>query len=178
MPRQPRLDPSIELSVQLPETLVCELDFATWDWTRGKPKYGQRGQVIEALLRDFLRTIQPRTKPMPDDRPLPDLATLSDNDRIAWINDLRRRCNQGEEPSTEELNLAIEAIRLSRATAGRGNGGKKATVKPAQNEAFAGGLAGMLQRAGIQAQAEKPAATEPSKPAHPFAPREPSDADS
>lgn len=143
MPRPQNLDPSVEISIQLPLTLVAELDFILWDFIRGKPAYGERTKLAEQLFRSYISRYSARgTKPM-SDRPLPDPSTMDENARIAYINDARRRVVAGEEISDAELRLSIEMIRMSRANAGK----RKSSGK--QPAAAGPNLADLLQQAGV-----------------------------
>ena len=53
--RKPLADPPISKELSLPSSLVAEVELRLYDPSTGKPKYGAFAQLVERLLRDWIR---------------------------------------------------------------------------------------------------------------------------
>lgn len=54
MPRRKNADPSQEIAVQVPQTLLAKVDLYLFDPVRGGVRYGARSKLITRLLREWV----------------------------------------------------------------------------------------------------------------------------
>lgn len=54
-----RRPPYVRWKVNLDATLAAQIELHFFDPTHGKPRYGDRSELIEALLREWLSKISP-----------------------------------------------------------------------------------------------------------------------